>query len=160
MEERDLEGVEEVLPEELEVCVRQTAKNLSERGVTRFRRMLMEFRDVFALKGEPKGRTGLVRHRIKVDLEDPIRQAPRRTPLHQVRVVEEAINEMMKDGVIRPSESPWASPIVLVKKKDGTTRFCIDYRQLNNVTVKDAYPLPRIEDNLCLLYTSPSPRDS
>ena len=127
VEDGEPEDVKEVLPEELEVCVRHTAKNLSGNGVARFRQMLTEFRDVFALKGEPKGRTGLVRHMIKVDPEDLIRQAPRRTPLHQVRVVEEAINEMMKDGVIRPSESPWASLIVLVKKKDGTTRFCIDY---------------------------------
>ncbi len=55
---------------------------------------------------------------------------------------------MLRKGVIEPCDGPWASPIVLVGKKDGTTRFCVDFRRLNDVTRKDAYPLPRIEDNL------------
>ena len=54
----------------------------------------------------------------------------------------------MQDGVIRPSTSPWSSPIVMVRKKDGAWRFCIDFRKLNDVTHKDAYPLPRIDETL------------
>ena len=53
---------------------------------------------------------------------------------------------MLKKNVISPSKSPWVSSIVLVKKKDGTSRFCVDYRQVNAVTRKDAYPLPKPED--------------
>ena len=58
---------------------------------------------------------------------------------------------MLRDNVIKPFRSPWVSPIVLVAKKDGSTRFCVDYRKLNAVTKKDVYPLPRIDDTLDLL---------
>ncbi|VEN61760.1 unnamed protein product, partial [Callosobruchus maculatus] len=76
-----------------------------------------------------------------------------REPQKRLRVfiTEEAdriIKEMEEEGVIEQSASPWSSPVVLVKKKDGSTRLCVDYRQLNNVTKKDSYPLPRIDDTL------------
>ena len=62
--------------------------------------------------------------------------------------LKELFTDMEEKDVIRPSSSPWASPIVLVKKRDGTHRFCVDYRKLNAVTRKDAYPIPRIDDTL------------
>ena len=58
---------------------------------------------------------------------------------------------MLNNKVIQPSQSPWASRIVLVKKKDGKLRFCVDYRALNSITKKDVYPLPRIDDSLAML---------
>src|SRR5690606_4660379 len=64
------------------------------------------------------------------------------------KVTQKEVQEMLTNEVIRPSRSPWSSPVVLVKKKDGSTRFCIDYRKLNSVTKKDTYPLPRIDEIL------------
>ena len=56
------------------------------------------------------------------------------------------LQELLDKGFVRPSVSPWGAPVLFVKKKDGTLRMCIDYRQINKVTVKNKYPLPRIED--------------
>ena len=64
---------------------------------------------------------------------------------------EECVTEMLTGGQIEPSDSPWSSPVMLVTKKDGGTRFCVDSRRLNDATLKDAYPLPRIDDTLDML---------
>ena len=109
---------------------------------------LEEYKDVFATSSADLGRTGDVQHRIDTGDSAPIKQQPRRVPLHKKKLVQEEVDKMLERGVIEPCEGPWASPIVMVTKKDGTPRFCVDFRRLNDVTRKDAYPLPRIEDNL------------
>lgn len=94
------------------------------------------------------GQTNLVQHEIHTKDHRPIKQPPRRLPPQHREKVDELVEDMLKKGVIERSTSPWASPIVLVKKKDGSLRFCVDYRRLNAVTEKDAYPLPRIDDTI------------
>ena len=78
----------------------------------------------------------------------PIRCAPHRMSPQKMKKEEECVAEMLAGGQIEPSDSPWSSPVVLVTKKDGGNRFCVDYRRLNYATVKDAYPWPRIDDTL------------
>ncbi|XP_066267523.1 uncharacterized protein [Branchiostoma lanceolatum] len=105
-------------------------------------------RDCFSTGSFDLGRTDLVQHRIDTGDAAPIKQRPYRTPVHRREVLRNQIAEMLDHDVIEPSTSPWASPVVIVTKKDGSPRFCVDYRKLNAVTVPDAHPLPRIDDTL------------
>lgn len=96
----------------------------------------------------PFGRVHDHVHSIDTGDARPLYQAPRRESPSARATVREEVQKMLQAGAIRPSKSPWASPITLVPKKDGTTRFCIDFRRLNDVTVKDRHPLPRVDDML------------
>lgn len=87
-------------------------------------------------------------HKIETGNAPPIRTQPRRLPIGKKKIEHEEIKKMLNNGKIEPSKSAWSSAIVLVPKKDGSTRFCVDYRKLNEVTIKDAYPLPRVDDCL------------
>ena len=109
---------------------------------------MSDYADIFAKSSSDYDRTGLLKHEIHAGNCAPIRQAVRRLPPHRRAEVRKLLQSMLADGVVTPSKSPWASPIVLVQKKDGTFRFCIDYRKVNDITHKDAYPLPRIDDTL------------
>ena len=97
------------------------------------------------------GCTSLVKHSIKIVDPKPFKERYWQIPPHQFEEVRKHLKEMEDIGAIRRSNSPWASPVVLVKKKDGTLRFCIDLRKFNSCTIKDAYSLPQIEESLdCL----------
>ncbi|CAL9114122.1 unnamed protein product, partial [Musa textilis] len=76
----------------------------------------------------------------------PISKPPYRMAPLELEELKKQIQELLDKGFIRPSVSPWGAPVLLVKKKDGTLRLCIDYRQLNQVTIKNKYPIPRIDD--------------
>ena len=128
----DLSGLED-WPEKLQ----QEAKEMLKRNAK-----------VFSKDDMDMGRTNLVKHHIKLTDPVPLKEAYRRIPPQMYDEVKTHLQEMLDLGAIRPSNSPWASAIVLVRKKDGRLRFCIDLRKLNNRTVKDAYSLPRIESIL------------
>ena len=93
------------------------------------------------------GKTDVVKHSIRVK-GLPVRQPLRRIPYSLQDSVSKEVKKMLHQGMIRENNSPWSSPVVMVKKEDGSWRFCIDFRKLNERTEKDAYPLPRIDETL------------
>ena len=102
--------------------------------------LLKEFDDILS-KGEfDVGRTQLVEHLIDTGSHRPIRQPLRRHPVAHLEIIDEKVEEMLRSDIIEPAASPWASNVVLVRKKGGSYRFCVDYRSVNSVTYKDAYP--------------------
>ena len=142
----------EKLPEYLEDIVRGAHTSLGDTGRQSLRDLLHKYEHVFPAPGEPvTGRSKSVQHEIEINDARPVRCGPRRLAPAGLRREQDCVREMLSGGQIEPSDSPWASPVVLVTKKDGSTRFCVDYRRLNSLTVKDAYPLPRIDDSLRLL---------
>ena len=93
----------------------------------------------------------MAEHIIDTGEAQPAKLPPRRLPLAKQESAKKAIQDMYENGQIEPSSSPWTSPVVLAKKKDGGLCFCIDYRRLNEIAKKDLYPLPRIDDTLEVL---------
>ena len=103
----------------------------------------------FPAPGTPiTGRTEAVMHDIDTGSTRPIRCNPRKLSPKKIKIQQELVDKMLEEGQIEHSVSAWSAPTVLVTKKDGTTRFCVDYRRLNNNTKKDAFPLPCIDDSL------------
>ena len=92
--------------------------------------------------------TELVKHRIETGDAAPIEQRPRQLPLSQREVAKVEVESMLKRGIIKPADGPWAWPIILVRKKNGKVKFCVDYRRLNAITRKDVYPIPRIDETI------------
>lgn len=109
--------------------------------------VLQEFKDIFE---EPKALPPIRKnHDHKIPLlegSNPINQRPYRYAVYQKNEIDRMVQELLDAGTIQPSSSSYASPVVLVKKKDGSWRLCVDYRGLNGMTVKDRFPIPLIED--------------
>ena len=122
--------------------VSDVGKTLSLEEQKQLYAVLLEHADLFATGPDDFGRTGKIKHGINTGDTAPVRQQVRRIPPVRREEARKLLSEMLKKDVIQPSSSPWASPIVLVPKKDGAVRFCVDYRKVNALTRKDAYPLP------------------
>ena len=111
-------------------------------------KFLQENKSSFAASVQDLGCCKLRKFSISTTTEDPIYIHPFRRSVKETEDIDKEIKEMLKANIIRESRSPWAFPIVLIPKKDGTKRFCIDFRKLNKITVRDPFPLPRIDDIL------------
>ena len=108
--------------------------------------LLVASDDVFSKDDLDFGKCNILKHDIKITDPQPFKERYRRIPSHLYEEVKAHLQEMVEVETIRRSFSPWASAVVLVRKKDGGLRFCIDLCKLNNRTVKDGYSLPHIED--------------
>ena len=120
--------------------------NLTYSEKSQLQSLIRVFDDIFAADPKNPTLTNLAQHRIITNDALPVKQKPRRLPKAWENEVNQQVKEMLDKQIIRPSQSPWNSPILLVKKRDNTTRFVCDFRALNNVTKKDTYPLPHVRD--------------
>ncbi|GFX71625.1 transposon Ty3-I Gag-Pol polyprotein [Trichonephila clavipes] len=109
--------------------------------------VLQEYSEAFK---ERKNRIPQItlKHRINTGDNLSVKQRAYHVSPAEHRIIHDEVEKMLDRGVIQPSESPWSSPDIFVRKKDNTWRFCVDYRQLNRIIKKDVYPLPRIDDTL------------
>ncbi|XP_067667689.1 uncharacterized protein [Haliotis asinina] len=142
------------VPESLRDLWRRSCTELTESQSKDVAVLLKQYRDVFAADSKELGKTNIVRHSINTGDASPVRQHYRRLPIVQQEAADSMIQDMLERQVIEPSSSPWASPIVLARKGSDEWRFCCDYRRLNDRTIKDAHPIPRIDDTLDALHGS------
>lgn len=117
---------------------------LNEEQKLEVKKLLLDFGELWI--GEPNGRTGILKHQIKIINQKPVREKPRRFAPQQNKIIDEYVQQMLAKQIIRPSMSPHAQEVVLVKKGEGDWRLCVDFRKLNKITVPDEFPLPRIQD--------------
>ncbi len=136
------------VPSHLQDLWQRSVVCLTEEQAGEVGQLLSRYADVFSKGDHDLGCTDLVKHHIHTGDARPIKTPPRRiAPARRIEM-EKAVEELKAQEVIEKSSSPWSSAVVLVRKKDGTSRCCVDYRSLNAVTTKDSYPLPRIDDTL------------
>ena len=134
----------EKLPDLLKDVFKDNSPNLDSSQKTKFAQLLVNFQDIFE-DDDVSGKCNLVEHKIELSDPRPIKQPVPPLPFHLQTEINQMINDMQKQGVIEEFSSSWCSPVVLKHKKDGTRRFCVDFRKLNDKTIKDSYPLPRID---------------
>ena len=112
----------------------------------KLRQLLQKFHDVLGVGIDDLGHVSTVKHKITLqEGARPFYRMPFRANPKQAELIRQHLDQQLKSGVIRPSTSPWAAPVLLVPKKDGTLRFCVDFRGLNAVTKRESYPMPRID---------------
>ena len=137
-----------ILPEHLAELHKRATVNLSPGESQKVAELLSRYEDCFSKDEWDLGLCPLIEHEIKTGDAEPVKQPPRRVPLAYADKEKAAIEDLKSKGVIRESVSPWASPIVLVSKKDGSVRPCVDYRKVNQLVKPDGFPLPRVQDCL------------
>ena len=132
----------------LDIPVDLSGCDISEEEKTALAELLSRYADLFFKQGDKLGYTDWTRHRMNMQHNTPLASHFRRLPPSQIQEVREHIQGLVEQGIVQKSSSPYASPVVVCRKKNGSIRLTVDYRRLNAITKKDAYPLPRIDDSL------------
>ena len=127
------------LPKHLTEIYERSSAGMSSAQKKEIANLVRKYDNTFSSADSYLGRTGIIKHRIPTGNASPIKQPMCRVPVHMQEEVNKQLDMMLENNIIQPSMSPWVSGIVLGQKMDGTKRFCIDCRRLNDVTVKDAY---------------------
>ena len=112
------------------------------------RELVLAYHDVFTLEGNELGCTSAIEHEICIENSEPFKERFRCIPPPLLEEVHASLQDMLEAGAICPSQSPWCNAVVLVRKKDSTLRFCVDFRCLDVQMKKDSYPLPHIQEVL------------
>jgi hypothetical protein len=136
------------LPEHLALVIDKCKCNLNESQNLAVEELILKNAEAFASSKNDLGYTDIIQHQVNTGNALPVKQNPRRIPLSIRQEVNDELQRMMDNEIIRPSISPWSSQIVVVRKRDNPIRLCIDFRRVNELTVKDSFTLPRIEDCL------------
>ena len=127
------------MPVHLKDVYNRACEGLSKDQCLQVANLLKKHASTFSNSDTDIGRTGIIRHKIDTGDAHPIKQPLRRMPFHMQGEADKQIETMLQNNIIKPSASPWASGIVMVEKKDGSKRFCVDYRKINDITKKDLH---------------------
>ena len=114
----------------------------------RFINLIYEYKEVFSLFDGDLGYCDALKHSIPTTTDKPVYLPHRQIPVQLQQEVQKCLESWLKQGIIRPSKSPYASQVVIVRKKTGEIRLCVDFRKLNAISIRDSFPLPRIEEVL------------
>ena len=136
------------VPSHVQAAFDQSCENLTEAQSGQLASVLRQYGDVFACSEFDLGDFTEIEHEVDTGDAKPVKQGLRRTPICFAGEEEAHLKKMLDAGVIQESTSDWSSAPVLIRKRDGAVRWCIDYRALNDVTVKDVFPLPLVDDCL------------
>ena len=131
------------LPKALQELLERSTDNLTDSETERLHELLFNYQHAFLISDRDLGTTHMVQHRIDTGNALPIRI--------QHDEIERQVTNLLQQGKMKESSSPWSFPVVIATKKDGSQRLCVDYHQLNAVTIKDAFPLPQVDDSLAAL---------
>ena len=142
------------LPEHLKQMYNSSTKDLSDEEAKQVESLLLKHTNVFSKSKSDIGNCSIIPQRINMGLAPPIWLPPQRIPIEMRDAVNGEVQRLIDTNLVEKSKSAWAFPLVPVKKKDGSISICIDYRKLNEVTLPDSYPLPRVQDCLDALQGS------